>query len=240
MFSTEPLCPADYLIQADGSITLNRAGQVVSALTEAERWARAQLAAASVGAALASVVHDDGAGLRSFALKVVHATELDDNGRPFETYSLEVTDVEFIEASSAPVWARDAEGEVDADWAAEAIAERLTDAADEFDFYSVFDTSDFAGDEIDEVKVSVSCELLAELVKTSPISGRSAFALLFPSTALAIGLNEPGKVGRLHVASPTPSWVSLFGELIESLLGDPALAPVLKAQLRSLASRIGD
>lgn len=66
MSTTDRICPADYLVQADGSIALNKAGSAVAALTEAQRWARLQLAAASVGAALANVVGDDGAALEFF------------------------------------------------------------------------------------------------------------------------------------------------------------------------------
>lgn len=50
----------------------------MTTLMEAQRWAQLQLAAASVGAALANVVRDDGAALEAFKLRVSRSAEFDD------------------------------------------------------------------------------------------------------------------------------------------------------------------
>lgn len=235
MPTTDRTGPLDYLVQADGSISLNKAGVAVAALTEARRWARLQLAAASVGAALANVVRDDGEALESFTLRVSRSAEFDDNGRSYDSFNLTVEAVRIQAGAVWPAWARDADNEPDDEWAADQLADRIEDAVDASDVFAVFfeATDVVAGDDADVVTVDVPCDRIRELVRVRPISGRKAFAAMFPAVSTEIGLNE---VDRLPLAGA--SWATQFGELVESFLNDPVLGPHVRSEVRRLSHLI--
>lgn len=232
-----PTGPLDYLVQADGSISLNKAGVAVAALTEAQRWAQIQLAAASVGAALANVVCDDGSALESFKLRVSRSTEFDDNGRSFDRFDLAVESVRIQAGAIWPAWARDGDNEPDDDWAADQLADRIEDAVDASDVFAVFfEATDVAGEDADVVTVDVPCDRLRELVRVRPISGRNAFAAMFPAVCTEIGMNDEHALDRLPLAGT--SWATKLGELVESFLNDPALGPPLRSEVRRLSRLI--
>lgn len=238
MTTSDRTHPADYLVHADGSISLNKAGAAVTTLMEAQRWAQRQLAAASVGAALANVVRDDGAALESFKLRVSRSAEFDDNGRSFDAFSLTVESVRIQAGAVWPAWARDADNEPDEEWAADQLADLIEDAVDASDVFAVFfEATDVdAGDDADGVTVDVPCDRLRELVGIRPISGRKAFAAMFPAVSTEIGLSDEHAVDRRPLAGV--SWAAQFGELIESFLNDPVLGPQLRSEVRRLSHLI--
>ena len=177
VFSTTP----EYQV-IKGRVAPNKAATaVVKKYTHAKK-AQAAVDATYVGARLLSLFVRY-PWLQSLDLHLTAEGQGDDQGGMFRSISSSVESVGVVEGSSLPEDISDDKGAFD-----QALALGVLDQdVDEHDLASEIYTSIFEPWDYDDIKISLDRSKVADLLQSSPMSGRQAFKALLPQHVHLLG-----------------------------------------------------